>query len=75
MSHVPSLSLLDKGLSLLDKGEVCRLFGGNKPINPSTLYRGIRKGTYPRPVRIGGSSRWLRAECEAALAGMVEGRS
>jgi predicted DNA-binding transcriptional regulator AlpA len=61
---------------LLDRGAVCRFFGGQaKPINPATLYRGIRKGRYPRPVKIGpGSSRWLRRECEAALQGMVEGR-
>jgi hypothetical protein len=29
---------------LLDKGEVCRYFGGSRPINPATLYRGIRLG-------------------------------
>ena len=60
---------------LLDRIEACRFFGGSKPINVATLYRGIRLGRYPRPVKVGpGSSRWLRAECEAALAGMVEGR-
>jgi predicted DNA-binding transcriptional regulator AlpA len=60
---------------LLDKAAVCRLLGGTKPINPSTLYRNIRKGLIPKPVRIGGSSRWLLAECETALQQMVEGRS
>jgi predicted DNA-binding transcriptional regulator AlpA len=60
---------------LLDKGEVCRYFGGSKPINPSTLYRNIRKGIYPKAVKIGGLSRWLRTECEAVLRAMVEVRS
>jgi predicted DNA-binding transcriptional regulator AlpA len=61
--------------NLLDRREVCRFFGGTKPIDPATLYRGIRKGRFPKPVKIGpGSSRWLRAECEAALAQMAEGR-
>jgi len=61
---------------LLDKAEVCRLFGGSKPINASTLYRGIKLGRYPKPVKVGpGSSRWLREECEAALKQMVEGRA
>jgi predicted DNA-binding transcriptional regulator AlpA len=61
---------------LLDCREVCRYFGGTRPINPATLYRGIRRGLYPRPVHIGpGSSRWLRSECEAALQAMVEGRA
>ena len=60
---------------LLDKAAVCALFGGSRPINPSTLYRGIRLGRYPRPIRVGpNSSRWLLAECQAALRGMVEER-
>jgi hypothetical protein len=32
---------------LLDRREVCRFFGGTKPLDPATLYRGIRKGRYP----------------------------
>jgi predicted DNA-binding transcriptional regulator AlpA len=59
-------------LELLNRVEVCRVFGG---LNASTLYRGIRQGRYPRPVKVGGSSRWLRSECEAALKLMVEGRA
>jgi predicted DNA-binding transcriptional regulator AlpA len=60
---------------LLDRAEVCRFFGGNRPINAATLYRNIRRGRYPRPVKVGpGTSRWLRAECEAVLAAMVEER-
>ena len=59
---------------LLDRKEVCRLFGGTRPINPATLYRHIRQGRLPKPVKIGGSSRWLRNECEAALQRMVDGR-
>ena len=27
------------------------------------------------PVKIGGSSRWLRSECEQALQGMIDGRA
>jgi predicted DNA-binding transcriptional regulator AlpA len=60
---------------LLDKAEVCRLFGGTRPLNPSTLYRGIRKGLFPRPIHVGGSSRWLRSECEALLRVAEEARS
>jgi predicted DNA-binding transcriptional regulator AlpA len=63
-------------VELLDRVAVCRLIGGNRPINAATLYRGIREGRYPKPVKVGpGSSRWLRAECEAALQAMVEGRA
>jgi predicted DNA-binding transcriptional regulator AlpA len=62
-------------IELLARQEVCRFFGGSRPIDAATLYRGIRKGRYPRPVKIGASSRWLRQECEAALATMIEGRA
>jgi len=60
---------------LLDKAAVLRLFGGTKPLNPSTLYRQIKLGRIPRPIHVGGSSRWLREELEAALKVMMEGRS
>jgi predicted DNA-binding transcriptional regulator AlpA len=60
---------------LLDRRETCRFFGGNRPLDPATLYRGVRRGHFPAPVKVGGSSRWLRAECEAALAAMAEGRA
>ena len=59
---------------LLDRMGVCRYFGGSKPINTATLYRHIRQGRIPRPIKVGGSSRWLREECEAALRVMVDGR-
>jgi predicted DNA-binding transcriptional regulator AlpA len=60
---------------LLDRVTVCRLFGGSRPIDASTLYRGIREGRYPKPVSIGPNSRrWLRSECQAVLNQMVEGR-
>jgi hypothetical protein len=32
---------------LLDRAAACRFFGGTRPINPATLYRGIRQGRYP----------------------------
>jgi len=60
---------------LLDRREVCRFFGGSRPLNPATLYRGIRKGRFPKPLKIGpGTSRWLRSECEDALRLMAEWR-
>jgi predicted DNA-binding transcriptional regulator AlpA len=61
---------------LLDLREVCRYFGGTKPINPATLYRGIKSDRYPAPIHVGpGSSRWLRSECEAALREMIGRRA
>jgi predicted DNA-binding transcriptional regulator AlpA len=61
---------------LLDRSGICRFFGGTRPIDAATLYRGIRKGRYPTPLKIGpGSSRWLRSECEVALQAMIERRA
>ncbi|WP_298870932.1 hypothetical protein [uncultured Bradyrhizobium sp.] len=61
---------------LLDLKATCAFFGGTKPFHPSTLYRGIAAKRYPAPVRVGpNASRWLRAECEAALAAMIARRA
>lgn len=62
-------------LTLLDRDEVCRFFGGpTKPINAATLYRGINAGKYPRPVKDGTRSRWLKSECEAVLRRLIAER-
>jgi predicted DNA-binding transcriptional regulator AlpA len=57
--------------NLLNRRETCVFFGR---IDPSTLYRHIKKGLLPKPLKVGGSSRWLRDECEAALTEIVEAR-
>ena len=31
---------------LLDKAEVCRFFGGSRPIHSATLYRNIRRALF-----------------------------
>jgi predicted DNA-binding transcriptional regulator AlpA len=57
---------------LLDRSAVCEYFGG---IHPATLYRHVRAGRLPKPVKVGSLSRWLRTEVEASLQRMVEGRA
>jgi predicted DNA-binding transcriptional regulator AlpA len=42
-----------ENVTLLDRRAVCQFFGGTRPLNPATLYRGIRKGRYPTPVKVG----------------------
>lgn len=34
----------------------------------STVWRQVRKEQLPRPVRVGGSTRWRRADIEALFA-------
>jgi predicted DNA-binding transcriptional regulator AlpA len=54
---------------LVDVCEACRLIGGPEtPINSSTFYRSIKKGLYPRPIKVGSQkSRWRRSEILAAI--------
>jgi predicted DNA-binding transcriptional regulator AlpA len=52
---------------------VLAFFGGEQPLNISTLYRGMKTGRYPRPINVGGS-RWIAEECESALAAIVAKR-
>ncbi|MBR0705389.1 helix-turn-helix transcriptional regulator [Bradyrhizobium liaoningense] len=57
---------------LLDLKTVCAFFGG---LDASTIYRGIAAKRYPAPIKVGpNASRWLRSECEAALAAMIARR-
>lgn len=58
-------------LELIGRREVCSMFGG---IHAATLYRHIRNGLVPAPVKIGSLSRWLRFEVEATLGRMAEAR-
>ena len=59
-------------IELIDADDTCRFFGGTKSINPATLYRGIAKGRYPKPIKVGpGSSRWIKSECVAALERII----
>lgn len=54
--------------TLLDVEAACRFIGGTNPINAATLYRGIKAGIYPPPVKVAPNvSRWLENELEAAL--------
>ena len=60
---------------LLDVYEACRVIGGSRPINPATLWRGIKAGRYARPINIGVQSvRWRRSELQADIDRMVAER-
>ena len=64
--HVPDL---------IDIDEVCRVFGGTRPLHPATIYRGIKKGLYPAPIKVSRhASRWSREECLAAISAQAAKR-
>lgn len=55
---------------LITMTEVTRLMGG---VYDSTVRRWIRKGIFPKPVKIGQAvSRWRRADVLAAREKMIE---
>jgi hypothetical protein len=62
-------------LELWTRAAVLRFFGGDRPLHVSTLYRGIQRGRYPKPIRVSGNNaRWLAGECRGALARMIAAR-
>lgn len=62
----------DSAPELLDIAGVCAFFGGSRPLNAATIYRGVAEGRYPQPIKVGkNSNRWLRSECAAALAAII----
>lgn len=62
---------------LIDVNAACRHIGGkDTPIAPSTLYRGIASGYYPKGIRVSrGKVRWRRSELDAALEKLASARS
>jgi predicted DNA-binding transcriptional regulator AlpA len=65
----------DESTAVWDRRTVCAFFGGTKPINPATLYRGIQDGRYPQPFHPSpGLSRWLASECHAARDALIAAR-
>lgn len=60
---------------LLDVHEACRLIGGSRPINPTTLWRNVKAGRISRPIKIGAQAvRWRRSELQADIERMVAER-
>jgi predicted DNA-binding transcriptional regulator AlpA len=54
----------------------CEILGGrDTPLNASTLYRGIKSGRYPAPLKLGpATSRWKRSELLAVVQAAAEAR-
>jgi predicted DNA-binding transcriptional regulator AlpA len=56
----------------IDIRACCVMGGGtSSPLAPSTIYRLIKKMKWPKPHKVGGSSRWLLSEVKEALARMA----
>jgi predicted DNA-binding transcriptional regulator AlpA len=60
---------------LLDIYEACRFIGGSRPINPATLWRGVKAGRFSKPIKIGVQAvRWRRTELAADIDRMAAER-
>jgi predicted DNA-binding transcriptional regulator AlpA len=62
---------MNSNLELLDRRQLSAFLGG---LHASTINRLVARGIIPKPIKVGASSRWLRNECEAALAQMMGAR-
>lgn len=54
---------------LVDEMTACQILGGeNSPLHRSTLWRGVKKGRFPAPIKIGlGTNRWRASELVAVV--------
>lgn len=61
---------------LLDAKAVCGLIGGSRPINPATLWRGVKSGIYPSPIKVSpNANRWKRSEIVEAIERLAAARN
>jgi hypothetical protein len=73
MRHRSGTSEDDEMVSMA--GAIAILSGRQRPMHHTTLYRGIKAGRFPAPIRIGpGSVRWLRSELVAVRDRMIAER-
>ena len=53
--------------------EACAFFGGSQPIDPSTYYRNVKAGRYPKPFHISPNVvRVMRSDCEKARQALAD---
>ena len=71
MSHVEKRDIKMTNIErLLAISEVCQMLGRGR----ASLYRDIKSGKFPQPVRLGGSSRWPLSEVQAHIKKLIEAR-
>ena len=57
---------------LMDVDELARMFGN---VSRATIWRGVRTGRFPKPIKLGPFiSRWLRREAQAYLDRLTRAR-
>jgi predicted DNA-binding transcriptional regulator AlpA len=60
----------------LDISVVCAVMGGSRPLHQGTIYRAVRAGEFPHPVKLGKkTNRWLKAEVAGVIAKRISERN
>ncbi len=61
---------------LVDVATACQIIGGTRaPIHRTSLWRGVRDGRYPKPIKIGRvANRWVVGELRQALRALAMSR-
>lgn len=63
----------DRDDEWLDIPAACAVIGGNRPVHPSTYYRGVKAGIYPAPEKRGRNiSRVRGSKLQASLRQLAE---
>jgi predicted DNA-binding transcriptional regulator AlpA len=84
MHHEKALSLVSnaaiaavRGTELVNEPRACAVLGGPEtPIHRSTLWRGIRAGRYPKPIKVSARAcRWRLDELLAVIERAVSDRA
>ncbi len=62
---------------LVDEKTACRILGGsNSPIARATIWRGIKAGRSPEPIKVGpATNRWRVGELRSRIAEFVAERA
>jgi len=63
-------------LELVDESAALRIIGGNEtPINRATLWRGVKAGRYPKPIKVtAATNRWVLSELVACIEARMAAR-
>jgi predicted DNA-binding transcriptional regulator AlpA len=70
---VPSIEQI-QAHDLIDVDAMCVLVGGNRPVNRATIYRNVKAGRLPKPIRVSPNvSRWVRPAVVSVLKAMTSG--
>lgn len=60
---------------LLSLDSVCAILGGGSSFSKQTLYRWVRSGYFPPPVKLGRGSRWVSSEVGTVVDARIAGKS